>query len=239
MSKPRIMPVPLTQQAFGFVTDEEKLEMASAYDKQQERRLYVALRNTRLANITIEVLKSTVFTLKGEQHLRSLEQTDSPQIELGLTLNKEPTEADKEEDCDAFMRCLPAFLDCMLTTALQKLADVGGAEEKIDTLEWVYAGDTEFIELWIKGRRKSVQLRSIPMTFNWVCTQLGLNPDDLRQGIEAVLLESQRIANQKIGMGKLMPNKGTALGSAINFINERSTNECRTKHAPAQELPGF
>lgn len=223
MSNPRTMAVPLSQQAFPFVTDEEKHDMAKAYDKNQGRRLYRILRNTKLANITIELLNGSVFTPKGEQRLKDLDHAYSSQLEIPFTFNKEPTEQDRVEDCEAFLRCLPAFLDCMLTTTLEKLADVGGADEKIDTLEWVYAGDTRAIDLWVKGRRKSVLLKQIPMTFNWVCAQLGLDPDELREGIESALLESQRIAKQKISTGKLLPNKGAALSDAINFIQERST----------------
>ncbi len=224
MRKPRYMAVPLTQQAFPFVTHEEKLGMAKAYEKSEAQRLYRALRNTRLSGITIEVLKRGIFTPKGEKLLKELDHAYEFQFEIPFTFNQEPTEEDRKEDCEAFMRCLPAFLDCMLTTALEKLADVGGADEKIDTLEWVYAGDTRAIDLWVKGRRKSVLLKQIPMTFNWVCAQLGLDPDVVREGVESALLESQRIAKQKMSTGKLLPNKGAALGSALNFIHERSTS---------------
>jgi hypothetical protein len=210
--------------------------MAMAYEKQQERRLYVILRNTRLANISIEILKGSVFTEKGEQYLRELDQTFSPQFEIPFTFNKEPTEEDKIEDVQAFMRDIPAFLECMMKSTLEKLADVGGADEKIDTLEWVYAGDTRHIDLWVKGCRTSVPLKKIPMTFNWVCEQLGTDPDEIRTGIEAVLLQSQRIARQKISVGDLKPKKDVALGNAINFINERSSYGCSTNYAPAQDL---
>lgn len=232
MSNHRILPVPLTQQAFAFVSDDEKQEMGKAYEKQQVRKLAAVLRNTRLANITIEVLRGNVFTEKGEQFLKSLDNTFSPQYEIPFTFNKEPTERDRTEDVEAMTRCIPQLLDCMLTSTLSQLADVGGADEKIDTLEWVYAGDTKFIDLWVKGSRKSVPLKKIPFSFNWVCAQLGLDPDDLRDGIEAGLLESQKIAVQKISMGKLLPTRSAGYTGAINFINERSTNECQPNSAP-------
>ena len=238
MSKPRILPVPLAQQAFAFVTDEERIAMSQAYEKQQERKLYAVLRHTRLASITIEVLKRGVFTKKGEELLASLDNTFSPQIEIPFSLNKEPTEQDRQEDADAFMRCLPQLLDCMLQSTLSQLADVGGVDEKIDTLEWVYAGDRKFIGLWVKGVRKSVPLKKIPWTFNWVCAQLGMDPDDLREGIELGLLESQRAARQKIDMGQLQPIREAAYTGAINFINDRSTYECKPNHTRDQAILG-
>lgn len=238
MSKPRILPVPLTQQAFAFVSDEERQGMSQAYEKQQERKRYAVLRNTKLASITIDILKGGIFTKKGEELLASLDHTFSPQVEIPFSFNKEPSEFDRQEDVEALTRCLPQLLDCMLQSTLSQLADVGGADEKIDTLEWVYAGDTKFIDLWVKGVRKSVPLKKIPFTFNWFCAQLGMDPDDLRDGIEVGLLESQLAAKQKIDMGKLQPSREGAYTDAINFIKERSTNECHPKHTRDQAILG-
>lgn len=239
MRKPRIMAVPLAQQAFAFVSYEERLEMANVYEQLQAKKLAAVVRKMKKANITIEILKGDVFTKKGEQYLESLNHTFAPQFEIEFSFNREPTNEDRREDVDAFMRCIPGFLDCMLQRTLSQLADVGGADEKIDTLEWVYQGDTQFIDLWVKGRRKSIPLKHIPFSFNWTCAQLGLDPDDIRDGIEAALIESQRIAKRKISTGHLQANRGDALGGAIKFINERSTNECHSNHTTGQAILGL
>jgi hypothetical protein len=104
------MAVPLAQQAFAFVSYEERLEMANVYEQLQAKKLAAVVRKMRKANITIEILKGDVFTKKGEQYLESLNHTFAPQFEIEFSFNREPTEKDRAEDVDAFMRCIPGFL---------------------------------------------------------------------------------------------------------------------------------
>lgn len=229
MSKPQIMSAPLTQQAFSFVSDEEAQEMAKAYEEQQRRRLARIFRNTQLLPLHIEVLRQPIFTPKGEKYLKQLDAHDSPQAELQFVFNKEPTAADKAEDIEAFLSNIPKFVGFVLDTLLEGLADVGGVDEKIDTLEWIFAGDNAVLDCEIKGRKKVVQLKKIPFSFTWCCSVLGLYPERLREGIESSLIDAQRNVDIRISNGTLKPTRGAALGSAIEFIKERSTNECQPR----------
>lgn len=226
MSKPRIRAAPLTQQTFTFVTNVEVQEMAQAHEEQQRRRLARIFQHTKLASINIEVLSGSIFTKKGEKYLKALDKAAESQVEIEFVFNKEPTKRDKAEDIELFLDNFSQFLGCVLDTILESLADVGGVEEKIDTLEWIYAGNTQTIGASVKGTEKFILLNLIPMSFNWVCRALGLCPDALRSGIELSLRESQRDVDARMTAGSLNPSRGHAIGTAVEFINERSTHEC-------------
>lgn len=226
MSKQRIRAAPLTQQTFPFVTDVEVQEMAKAHEELQRRRLARIFRHTKLSSINVEVLNGSVFTRKGEKYLKSLDGTIESQVEIKFVFNKEPTELDKAEDIEIFLDNFSQFLGCALDAILESLADVGGVEEKIDTLEWIYAGNNQVIDACVNGVKKVVALQLIPMTFNWVCRALGLCPDELRSGIESSLRESQRAIDARMAAGSLNSTRGQAIGKAVDFITERSTYEC-------------
>lgn len=226
MGKPRIRAAPLTQQTFPFVSNVEVQEMAQAHEGQQRRRLARIFEHTKLASINIESLIGSVFTRKGEKYLKALDKAVENQVEIEFVFNKEPTARDKAEDVELFLDNFSQFLGCALDTILESLADVGGVEEKIDTLEWIYAGNTRTIGARVKGKDKLVLLDRIPMSFNWVCRALGLCPDVLRSGIELSLRESQRAVDARMTAGSLNLSRGHAIGAAVNFINERSTHEC-------------
>lgn len=233
MSKPQIMPAPLTQHAFSFVSDDEAQEMAKVYEDQQRRRIARIFRNTQLSPIAIEVLKEPIFTPKGERFLKNLDAQESQQAVLQFVFNKEPSAGDKADDIEAILGNIPQFAAHFMDALLEGLADVGGVDEKLDTLEWIFAGDTVAVDSQhvavvgqISGSTKVIPMRKIPFSFTWTCSVLGLSPERMRDGIEESLIDLQRTVDNRIAGGELKPMRRIAVSCAVEFIKERSTNEC-------------
>jgi len=221
VKKPHLMAAPLSQQAFSFVSDDEAQEMAKVYEQQQQRRVVQLSRISTLPQISIEVLNGPIFTKNGEKFLEQLSKQNRPQSEFEFVFNREPTEADKAEDVDAILRNLDLFVAGFMDTILEGLADIGGVDDKLDTLEWMFAGDNVAMQNHYLGKTKIIAMKKFPFSFSWCCRCLGLCPDNMREGIEQVLKKLQLSRNTRISNGKLSANRRDAVTSAVDFIKNR------------------
>ncbi len=223
MSKPHLMPAPLTQQAFPFVTDEDILEQAEAYVRMQQRRVARILKFTSIPNVTVEVLKRPIFTKKGEAFLAEIETQYSSQIEIEFVFNVEPTQDDKDEDLEAILNNQFKFVASYLETVLDGLADMGGVDEKIDTLEWIFADYLPEERTEKSGRKSKIATDKMPFSFNWSCALLGLDPEKMRDEICIAIAGQQREVEARILKGELQPSRRNAVATAVAFINERTS----------------
>ncbi len=217
MSKPHLMPAPLTQQAFPFVTDEDILEQAEAYVRMQQRRVARILKFTSIPNVTVEVLKRPIFTKKGEAFLAEIE------TQIEFVFNVEPTQDDKDEDLEAILNNQFKFVASYLETVLDGLADMGGVDEKIDTLEWIFADYLPEERTEKSGRKSKIATDKMPFSFNWSCALLGLDPEKMRDEICIAIAGQQREVEARILKGELQPSRRNAVATAVAFINERTS----------------
>jgi hypothetical protein len=222
VSKPRTTPAPLTQQAFAFTSNAEAQEAAIAIEEQQRARLAYVLDHMKLSPVTLEIIKQPIFTRKGQSFLEQIEEVESTQVEIEYVFNKEPTSFDKAEDINAFLSNIPRFVACFLDRLLEGLADVGGVDDKIDTLEWMFTTD-EAHSVWTEEEIAQQHVRQTSLPFTWCCKVLGLNPELLRDGVkeslDALLIE----VDDKIRAGVFKPMRRAAIAHAVDCVNQRST----------------
>jgi hypothetical protein len=226
VSKPHYVSAPLTQQAFSFTSDDEAQETAIDFEEQQRRRVAYVLRHTNLPPINIEVLKQPIFTRKGERFLEDIDALQSKQSVFQFVFNKEPTASDKAEDIEAILGNLHKFVAHFVDTVLEGLADVGGVDEKIDTLEWIFAQEKRIETRQPGGYFIRIPKKDFPFSFNWCCSILGLYPDRMRSIILECLNDLLHSVEDRIKEGTLKPMRREAISKAVYFIKERSTNGC-------------
>lgn len=224
MTKPQQLPASLTQQAFSFHADDE--EVLNVIEEQQRRRLAYVLDHTNLKPLHLEILKRPIFTPKGEKLLREIEEQKAAQVEIEFVVTNEPSLTDKAADIEALIVNPFKFVACFFETVLECLADVGGVDEKIDTLEWMFLEDRS-LYAWpppTKDMISGVKQTSFP--FTWCCKILGYDPDELRAGVKASLTTLLRETEAKIQSGEYQSFRRNAIASAVDCANKRSTNEC-------------
>lgn len=224
MTKPQFMPASLTQQAFSFHVDDE--EVLPESEEQQRRRLAYVLDYTNLKPLHLEILKRPIFTPKGEKLLREIEQQKIAQVEIEFVVKDEPTLNDKAVDIEALIVNPFKFVACFFETVLGCLADVGGVDEKIDTLEWMFLEDRS-LYAWpppTKDMISGVKQTSFP--FTWCCKILGYDADELRTGVKAALLNLLRETEARIRAGEYKSFRRDAIAQAVDCVNQRSTNAC-------------
>lgn len=196
MQGKRALPcVPLEQQAFFFVDQKERVEMARNYETQSNKRQRIVQINTRLLpeKVRVEVLEQPLFTQEGQRALRTY-ATDPL-----LAPDSGGSEEDDELNCSEKERveCIEyladhalQFVGYVMDMALDALASIGNAKQKAFILEWMFAADIlgvviEEIESEDQDGQKTIveTTRTLfavdePFTFQWCCKLFGLRPDE-------------------------------------------------------------
>lgn len=112
-----------------------------------------------------------------------------------------------------------------MDTVLEGLADVGGVDEKIDTLEWIFAEDFLDAPLHQAVKNGVSEMHKFAFSFKWCCALLGLRPELMREGICSSLADLQRSVDARIKTGALKPTRRNAVSKAIEFIKERTQDD--------------
>lgn len=220
--------VPLTQQAFSFVSPEDRQEMAANYEGHGRRTLKRndKLQLAGLANVRIEVLQQPLFAnANGEAavvpELEEVADTGGPEPLDEFSCS----EAEKREHIEWIAGRPEQFVGYVLDRAFDVLADIGNAREKAHIIEWMFAADIHgYLHYVEKAARDSgddadgeeddsVELTKpifsvdIPFTFQWCCKVFGLRADEYQARVLDALKEAIAFTRERENQGELKPGR--------------------------------
>jgi hypothetical protein len=194
-----VSPVPITQGAFFFVTDEERRLKDHAFTQyvlaSQARAERLMRRAKPLPEIRAELLDMPLFEKAMAEMLKS-----DPLVDGVVELESDPGEADlaeKAADIDWIADRADLFVGWYLERNLEMLSSVGNPEEKKTIIEWIFAPDVQGEVLVPRGDQQiwlPVFADRIPFSCQWCCKAVGYSAERLRDAVlEALVVARSRV----------------------------------------------
>lgn len=219
--------VPLTQQAFSFVSETDRHSMAAKYEMQVRRALKRIDRISPavLADLRVEVLEQPLFATadQGASSVPNLDHADESEV-LETMDEFSCSEAEKQEHIDWIAARPERFVGYVLDQAFDVLAGIGNAREKAHIIEWMFAADIHgYLHYTEKAARdcgdtegesdETVELVrpifsvDIPFTFQWCCKVFGLRADEYQTQVLDALNEAIAFTREREKQGELKPGR--------------------------------
>lgn len=220
--------VPLTQQAFSFVSPEDRQAMAANYEGHGRRTLKrtYKLQIADLANVRVEVLQQPLFAQADSDAAPVPDLDAAADFGDAETLDEfSCSEAEKREHIEWIADRPEQFIGYVLDMAFDTLASIGNAREKAHIIEWMFAADIHgYLHYVEKAARDSgddadgedddsVELTKpifsvdIPFTFQWCCKVFGLRADEYQARVLDALKEAIAFTRERENQGELKPGR--------------------------------
>lgn len=217
--------VPLAQQAFFFVHEAHRHQMARRYEDSAKRATKRLIRyETGLREkVTVEMLDGPLFTSRGqmafEVFTRDPLESDTSELLVGVD-EFACTEAEKKECIEWIADRAHSFIGYVIDRALEALASSGNAKEKQHILEWMFAADIygrEIISDENGEHERTVFCAEVPMTFQWCCKLFGLHLDVFQEHVLVALKQAEAHTRVRESRGEVKPGRSKAFADALNL----------------------
>lgn len=226
--KPALPSVPLTQQAFPFVDDDDRQKMGERYERERLKRIRRFIRNTDDTTpvVRVEVLNQPIFTPEGLTAIEvfTTDPMDAPDDSPGVSEEEQLVcdEQEKTEIINWFADRAEQFIGYVIDQAVEALASIGNAKEKAHILQWMFAADIHgYVIEEIEGQEltRPIFSRDVPMTFQWCCRVHGLSVERFQQSVlDALKFAEAEIRNREIN-GELKPGRHLVYRQARELVD--------------------
>jgi hypothetical protein len=221
--------VPLTQQAFSFVSETDRHSMAVNYEMKVRRALkrIDRISPALLADLRVDVLEQPLFATADQgaaSSVPNLEPADETEAFEGSD-EFSCSETEKQEHIDWIVSQPERFVGYVLDSAFDVLAGIGNAREKAHIIEWMFAADIHgYLHYTEKAARdcgddtqaekddivelvKPIFSVDIPFTFQWCCNVFGLRADEYQAQVLDALNEAIAFTRERENQGELKPGR--------------------------------